>query len=112
MLDPDPHKMNADPQPWFLCNRVDRHKWKLFFCLDFTLKYVSESEDSDEEEKEGERREEERRKLAAAHHQRINQLLEVPPGIDLFKRKNNKKLGFSYFTFQDLSLEEDFGYAR
>ena len=75
------------------------------------MKNLSESEDSDVEEKEQEKREEERRKLAAAHHQRINKLLEVPPGIDLFNQKD-KLARFKYFTFQDLSLEDDFGYAR
>jgi hypothetical protein len=72
---------------------------------------LSDNEESDEEGREEERREEEQRSLAAAQQHRINQLLEVPPGIDLFSQKDGS-VGFKYFTFQDLSLETDFKYAR
>jgi hypothetical protein len=73
---------------------------------------LSEGDESDEEEREEEkRREEEERNLAAAQQLRISQLLEVPPGIDLFSRRDGS-VGFKYFTFQDLSLENDFKYAR
>jgi len=76
-----------------------------------TFSTMNDSEDSEDEEMKQKRQEENRRKLATVHQLKINQLLEVPPGINLFSSFDPAR-GFKYFTFEDLSLEEDFKYAR
>jgi hypothetical protein len=57
------------------------------------------------------KREEERLKEDREKRIRLQQLEEVPPGLELFKQ-NDGSVRFKYFTLADLSLVKDFGYAR
>jgi hypothetical protein len=57
------------------------------------------------------KREEERLKEDREKRIRLQQLEEVPPGLELFKQKDGS-VRFKYFTLADLSLVKDFGYAR